>query len=116
VSEVQQSLSAYIRQLVQKYNKHPYDINDGLCEDFGIDICDNFPTAEGFWGDEIINWFPSMTDPACHYFVRLGDRFYDAEEPEGVLSPAFLPYYIRVMGGDELAEANQIMKVLSPSI
>jgi len=109
-------ISDFIRHLVKKYNKHPYDINDGLCENFGCDVCEEFGTAEGFWGDEILKWFPPSLDSSCHYFIKVGNRFYDAEEPEGVLSPAFLPFFVRNMTGEELLEANQIMSVLSPEL
>jgi len=110
----QNDISFSIRNLVQKYNKHPYDINDGQCEDFGLDLCKEFPIAIGQWGDEIVQWFPATTDASCHYFIQMQDRFYDAEEPEGVLSPAFLPFFVRTMSGNEFKEANQIMSILSP--
>lgn len=90
------NISTAIRNLVKKFNQHPYDINDGNCELFAMEIIKMFPKAEMFWGDELPDFFPpNHIDPSIHCFIKFQDRFYDAEEPDGTLLPIFLPLYIR---------------------
>jgi hypothetical protein len=97
-----QTISETIRDLVDEYNQHPYDINDGNCECFALDVQKRYPEVTVFWGDAILELFPkTYVDPSPHCFVYYKGRFYDAEEPDGTLHPMFLPFYFRVAGKED---------------
>lgn len=97
-----QDISDTIRDLVNEYNRHPYDINDGDCETFALDIEKRHPEVTVFWGDAIYELFPeTYVDCSSHCFVYYKGRFYDAEEPDGTLHPMFLPFYFRVASKDD---------------
>jgi hypothetical protein len=94
-----------IRDLVAEYGQHPYDINDGNCETFAMDVHERHPKVEYFWGDELLKMFPPSVDCSCHCFLKFQNRYYDAEEPEGVLHPIFLPFFFRTANKEEVAWA-----------
>jgi hypothetical protein len=75
------------------YKVKPIDINDGMCDDFAVDICDIIKGAKRHWDDE--------KDPelfgGIHCFIEYKSYFYDAECPQGVNHWLNLPYYKRYL-------------------
>jgi hypothetical protein len=95
------SISVIINNLVSLYkylyNVTPYDINCGMCEDFGQDILDilNDSEAKGFWEDELIEGYDYEKNiGGTHYFIRYKGRFYDSECPNGVDTWKQLPLFV----------------------
>lgn len=78
-------ISKAIRQVVQEINLRPFDINDGLCEEFAAQIKIKVPQAHSM--DLGINY--------GHICVKYMGKYYDAEEPEGVKHWKQLPLCIR---------------------
>lgn len=71
---------------MRRYNKHPYDINNGDCADFA----DELAAALGDGAEAIdlpMEW--------AHTCVRYQGRYYDAEEPYGVKHWRQLPLCVR---------------------
>jgi len=73
---------------------HPFQINNGLCEDFAYhvaDICDDArvdaPENHGF--------SPMDGRYGGHVWISDGEKFYDAEAPEGVSDWRRLPLFLR---------------------
>lgn len=75
-----------IRRLVRRYNKHPYDINNGDCADFA----DELAAALGDGAEAI-----DLPEEWAHSCVRYQGRYYDAEEPYGVKHWRQLPLCVR---------------------
>lgn len=74
-----------IRALVRKYEAHPWDINNGDCEEFAHDLMEALgPDAQ--WAD---------CGDARHSCVKFHGRYYDAEEPYGVKHWRQLPLCVR---------------------
>lgn len=73
-----------------------YDINSGPCSDFAGEVVD--VVLERFPGTEIdvedyedhLN-ANGYTAQGIHYYVKLGDWYFDASETDGVASPDYLP-------------------------
>jgi len=73
----------------------PYEINDGLCEDFAYDVVETvddpnvrIDTPEAH-GNEPLGEFGG------HVWITDGDYYYDAEKPEGVEDWKALPFFLR---------------------
>jgi hypothetical protein len=73
-----------------------YDINSGPCWDFANDVVDL--VLERFPGTDIeVEDYEDhlgangLTSQSIHYYVKFGNRYFDASRPEGVPSPDFLP-------------------------
>lgn len=92
-------IAQQIKDLVQEYGIHPFDINSGYCEEFADTICerveDSIQEARLEWGDEAEFLFGPKHDPGSHCYIVHENKYYDAEEPYGVDSPAKLPLYCR---------------------
>jgi len=95
---MEEQLTRSIIMLVEEWGQHPCTINDGGCDTFAKAIKDMVPEVETMWGDEISGKFPELFHDFLgeHCFIRLNDKYYDAEEPEGVKRPDSLPYYQRL--------------------
>jgi hypothetical protein len=89
------NISIQIKELVLAYKKHPYDINNGDCEEFADEIVKKIKRARIEWGDENLELFGPEHEPECHCYIVYKGKYYDAEEPYGVESPAKLPVYFR---------------------
>ena len=74
-----------IRQVVTEFAEHPYDINDGRCDEFADRVCELVPDAKAVdlsWG---------RYGHVAHFALLWRRKWYDAEEPEGVKSWKHLP-------------------------
>ncbi|HET9061728.1 MAG TPA: hypothetical protein VFO62_00430 [Candidatus Binatia bacterium] len=83
-----------VRRLVREFGSHPWDINNGECEEFADALAD----ALGDDNDEAVVVDCASDDWSIDYHhqcVRYGDRYYDAEEPYGVTDWRHLPLVIR---------------------
>lgn len=82
-----ESISDRIKSLVMEYwGRHPYDINNGDCEEFANIIADEFEGAVAEWGEG---------GEGDHCFIAYKGKYYDAEEPHGVPRWEDLPLYHR---------------------
>ena len=86
-------ISQYIRKLAIGWGKHPYDINRGDCLEFAEDIQEKFQGSDALWDDAEPELFPNVQEIIGHVFIRYKDKYYDAEEPNGVSHPNLLPCY-----------------------
>ena len=84
-----------IKELVLLWGIHPFDINNGHCEEFAEIIVQEINGARIEWGEESESLFGPEYSPDLHCYVVLSDKYYDAEEPYGVDSPNKLPLYHR---------------------
>lgn len=73
----------------------PYKINDGLCEDFAhhvVNLVDDPEVRMDFpenHGNDALGRFGG------HVWITDGDKYYDAEAPEGVEDWKSLPFFLR---------------------
>lgn len=71
-----------------------YDINDGCCDDLANlvveDLRDELPGIEVVWLEDL--GFADIS----HCVVRYLDVYYDAECPDGVDSPAKIPFVLNM--------------------
>ena len=65
---------------------HPWDINNGLCEDFTNEVCQLVPEAE--------EWVSDFPDEIGHTFIYWHRRYYDAECLDGVTDYLQLPIFL----------------------
>ena len=88
-----------IRKLVKQYGEHPYDINNGNCNDFawaiakrvkGVSVMETGNCFEAATPEERFN---PPNDGPTHFFVKVGRRYYDAESPDGEIDWRFLPLF-----------------------
>ena len=96
--EVTENINEIIMSLAINWYKHPYEINNGDCEDFAYAVKKVIPEVEVYWGNEIVDNFDFFTkdhDTEYHAFMYYKGKYYDAEEPYGVDNPAHLPYFER---------------------
>lgn len=77
-------IPAAIKSLVASYNMRPYDINNGNCDDFALDLLKQV-------GGEIWETNPMGDDTpeagqelATHVWLYHSGKHYDAEHPMGV--------------------------------
>lgn len=73
-----------------------YDINSGPCCDFAEEVADllqtRHPGAEIHVEDyEDYLRSEGLTADGIHYYVRVGDWYFDASRPDGEPSPDYLP-------------------------
>lgn len=93
-----------------------YDIVSGPCCDFAGDVVDRvlqrFPDTEIDVEDyeDYLN-LDGLTANGIHYYVKLGNWYFDAARPEGVPSPDYLPtckeirqYASSIGGSDDLED------------
>lgn len=88
-------LSDSIKQLVTELGEHPYDINNGLCDQFAETIEERVRGARAEWGDEEDHPFAPSQYPEDHCYIVYKGRYYDAEEPYGMDCPTKLPIFQR---------------------
>jgi hypothetical protein len=87
-------------KLVEKYNKHPFNINCGDCESFAEDLVEliekeNLGKAEAIGAEEVCT--VALDEFYSHFVVKFEDRFYDAEEPFGVKKVEYIPSVARAI-------------------
>lgn len=78
--------------LVKEYDKHPWLINNGDCEDFAVALEDRFPEGEAVelelpHGEHMLSM--------GHFAFKYRGFFFDAEEPYGVEDWRHLPLCAR---------------------
>lgn len=113
------NITALIRAMVRKWGERPYDINNGGCEDFAMELIDRLggyvtdaegrPTDNGPYELDTNNfceWLPN------HVWVFYEGKHYDAECPQGVDSWKDLPLFARLKNhphyADDLAKAPEL--------
>ena len=93
-------ISDAIRAEVAEMGMHPYDINDGYCEDFAMNVIARL----GGYRDGLTETTTEVqTDGAVdfvmlpgHVWIECDGLHYDAEEPEGVAHWWDLPFFGRL--------------------
>lgn len=93
-----ETIHEVIIRLAMGWGKHPYEINNGECEDFAYAVQEVIPEVKVYWGDELIDNFDFFTkahEPEYHAFMYYNGKYYDSEEPFGVDNPAHLPCFRR---------------------
>lgn len=74
-----------IRALVAEWREHPWDINNGRCDEFAAEIARRVPGA--------VVW--DLPEEWTHVVIRYAGVYYDAEEPYGVPPWRQLPLCVR---------------------
>ena len=79
-----------ILNLIKEWGVDPYDINNGRCEEFALEVIKQIPEAidvqtESFDGED--------TKLPGHVWILYQDKHYDAECPEGVSDWKDLPIF-----------------------
>lgn len=87
------SLTSKIREVLNSYQEDPYDINDGLCEEFMKDVTKSVKNAEECSTGLVFD-NPYMKYP-IHVWIFYNGKHYDAECPEGVTNFMDLPFFKR---------------------
>jgi hypothetical protein len=82
----------------------PWDINNGLCEEWALYVCNHLPGAESVWVDELPHRCRKNSEGYCvcveneripsHCVVRYQGKLYDSECHTGVKSWRDLPIEI----------------------
>jgi len=72
----------------RRYDALPWDINNGLCYEFGCDVEADVEGAIVLWLDEIDEKYEMYS----HAVVLYNGRYYDAECPKGVEKIEDLPF------------------------
>ena len=90
-------ITSRIKNLITEYNKSPYDINNGECEDFAMTIINRMggysdtltvvATTEEYWD----RGYPG------HIWLLCNGRHYDAECPHGVTRWQYLPIFAKFL-------------------
>ncbi len=81
-----------ILELVSRYKEHPYKINQGICEDFALDLKSALERVE------IFGYLRGIADSdryPCHFWYEFKGRHFDAEEPYGQRRWQDLPIFHR---------------------
>lgn len=75
-----------VREIVVEMNAHPWDINDGRCDDFAERLHARLLKETTRTSVEIVDLgaLSGDDDWGGHAAVRFEGRYYDAEEPYGV--------------------------------
>ena len=82
------NITEVIEQLVIEYDQDPYDINNGSCDCFAMDVIERM----GDYSDDL---YEIWDDDICHCFIFYEGKYYDAECPEGVNGQFDLPIFVR---------------------
>lgn len=87
-------ISLFIKNLISTYDVSPYDINNGLCEDFMKKVTHEIDLAEecctGFVLENDYMKYP------IHVWIYYDGKHYDAETPHGVTDWSKLPFFSNV--------------------
>jgi hypothetical protein len=83
------NISEVIRQVIREWNVDPYEINNGSCESFAIEVIERM----GGYSDDLTDNASPTEDFPGHYWVEYKGRAYDAECPEGVDDWQNLPIF-----------------------
>jgi hypothetical protein len=81
-----ENITDIIRIEVKKFDMHPYDINNGYCEEFADIIYNKIKDCE-------IMAFPLESKYFGHIFIKYNNKYYDAESPYGEIHWKYLPIF-----------------------
>lgn len=82
----EKNIQFILKETIRKFGLSPYKINDGSCEEFAHEIQEQIPEAE-IW-ETIFE-----ANAPQHLFLKIGDKFYDAETVDGVKNYQNLPIF-----------------------
>lgn len=94
--EERSAVAEHIRTLVKRFDKHPWDINCGECEDFSDALITILgPEAESFWVKDLPGCTEEEGEEIAHVVTLYRGWFFDSEEPYGVQDWRHLPLCAR---------------------
>lgn len=91
-------VSKAINTVLRSWGEDPQKINCGNCCEFANAVCCKMgwdKRVNAYWGDELPHLFTDKHEPDAHCFITFNGKYYDSECPEGVETPALLPFYQR---------------------
>ena len=88
-------ISAAIKSLIAEYGMSPWEINNGDCENFALDLIEMVGGED--WGTESLGNYELWEILPGHVWVYLDGKHYDSECPEGVDTPLELPIFARFL-------------------
>lgn len=87
-----------IRLLVKRFDKHPWDINNGECDDFAWDLVEALGEgAESSWVEDLPDHDYDTDGDIRHVVVMYRGWYFDAEEPYGVKDWRHIPLCARII-------------------
>lgn len=93
-----------LRRITARFGVSPAAINEGQCQEWAWAVKQKVPEAEVWETD----WDQS---PICHYFVKIGKKFYDAEASSGVRDWKLLPLFLQEPGTEGVYRISDRMTV-----
>lgn len=101
-------ISITINDLIKNYNVSPYEINNGLCEDFMKKVTSEISSSEecctGFVLKNEYMKYP------IHVWIYYEGKHYDAEAPQGVSDFQELPFFSNINVEDSDILENKFTK------
>lgn len=95
-NEERNTIAGHVRALVKKFDKHPWDINCGECEDFSDALMALLgPGAESFWVKDLPGCTEEEGEDIAHAVTVYKGWYFDSEEPYGVQNWRHLPLCAR---------------------
>lgn len=87
-------ISTAINNLISEYDVCPYEINNGLCEEFMRKVTSQIPASEECCTGFVLN-NEYMKYP-IHVWIYYDGKHYDAESPNGVLDFRDLSFFTNI--------------------
>lgn len=108
------TITETIKKHVTKYDKSPYQINDGLCIEFAEKVAKEHKEAQSICWKNMVPWL-KYTTPAGKYFtghqwILFDNKHYDAETPEGVDKFYNIPFIQRKIEQSNYQSAIEILR------
>jgi len=85
-----------IEETLKEFPGTPYEINDGLCEEFMQEVCRKVPEAEERCAEMFFDTYSTPPKYTGHVWIYYNGKHYDAECPKGVENWKDLPFYKRI--------------------
>jgi hypothetical protein len=86
-----------INEQIKIWNVKPYDINNGQCEDFAMAVIKSMGGYSDTLEEVATESFNNTDDLPGHVWIYYGDKYYDAECPEGVSDWRELPIFKKAL-------------------
>lgn len=98
-----QTIASTIKAIVKEFGQDPQSINSGDCDRFAEELVSRLSygaametvSADEEDYDDPEDFDEDMAEVPNHAFVQIGNRYYDAETPQGVTNWWDLPVYKR---------------------
>lgn len=94
-TDIADIINGLVQIYAAAYGMSAYAINGGDCANFADELIDLYGSGEVLWHDDMDDCTQYEADYWSHCFVRIGNKYYDSECPEGVIHWKNLPCFVR---------------------